>query len=77
MTGAPLGTSAEQFDPRVPHRMSPAPMTEPPVGFVMVSLNVTACGDAATGSNLAPHFRGSLIDMRPVGAQSPNQPLKT
>ena len=57
VTSFPFCTSAEQSDPWVPHVM-PTPKTVPPVGFMIVSVNMTACGDVTSRSNEAPHCRG-------------------
>jgi hypothetical protein len=52
----------------------------PPVGFVMVSLNVAGGLDSpplTTGPNIAPHVLAAFIVVRPAGAQSPVKPVQT
>src|SRR5580765_6900385 len=69
--------SVLHVEPFVPHRIPPAPMTVPPSGFVMVSLNVDTGAADSTTSNVAPQVCGPAMAVRPVGAQSPVYPLHT
>jgi hypothetical protein len=64
------------MEPMVPQSI-PAPTIVPPSGFVIVSLNVGGEPPVSTGPKTAPHVRGSVIEIRPVGAQGPVKPLKT
>jgi hypothetical protein len=60
--------------------MPPAATMVPPIGFVMVSLNVVGADDApplTTGPNIAPHVLAAFIVVRPAGAQSPVNPVQT
>src|SRR6266545_2725996 len=63
--------------PRVPHMM-PTLITVPPVGGAIVSSCTDLPAGPAVGSSskFAPHVRSAIRVVRPLGAQSPVNPVK-